>query len=749
MLVAFEYDYCFERANPKFLQILAMEFIKAFLQRLFRMLYRVTISGLDNYEKAGDRVLIVANHASYLDGVLLAIFLPDRVTFTVDSRIAKAWWVRPALALVDFFAIDTTNPLSTRSLIKFLSENRKLMIFPEGRLTVTGGLMKVYQGPGLLADRSQALVLPIRIDGTQHTPFTHLGSRIKQRWFPRIALSIQPPRRISLPEHLRGRARRNRAATVLSDIMSEMMFATGDHYRPLFQALLDARRVHSGRHVIVEDNEHTPITYNQLISRAFILAKLFAQNTAPREYVGLLLPNTVATLIAFFALQLRGRVPAMLNFTAGAQGIMTACETAGIRTVYSSRRFIESARLVDTVAAMERYIRVICLEDLRAKITILDKLMGWFNGYFAERLYRRLPDNTGPEDPAVVLFTSGSEGLPKAVALSHHSLLANCSQIAARIDLNARDTVLTSLPMFHSFGLTAGTLLPLFCSVKIFLYPSPLHYRRIPETAYENNVTLLFGTNTFLAGYARFAHPYDFYSIRYVFAGAEKLQEETRRAWVEKFGVRLLEGYGATETGPVLAVNTPMQYRPGSVGRLLPAVEYYLEPVPGIEDGGRLCVRGPNVMLGYLRHGDVTLPATERGTGWYDTGDIVRVDDDGFMWIIGRAKRFAKIGGEMVSLAAIEELAQRTWPRKHHAVFNFADARKGEELILLTDYSDARLQTLVERARNERVSAIGLPKKIFITRSIPLLGNGKVNYVAAGRLVEKILAGEAEQDTAD
>ena len=253
----------------------------------------------------------------------------------------------------------------------------------------------------------------------------------------------------------------------------------------------------------------------------------------------------------------------------------------------------------------------------------------------------------------------------------------------------------------------------------------------------------------FLPATARFAHPYDFYSIRYVFAGAEKLQEETRGAWVEKFGVRLLEGYGATETGPVLAVNTPMQFRAGSVGRLLPSVEYYLEPVPGIEHGGRLSVRGPNVMLGYLRHGEVTLPATERGTGWYDTGDIVRVDDDGFMWIIGRAKRFAKIAGEMVSLAAVEELAQRTWPRKHHAVFNFADARKGEELILLTDYGDARLQTLLERARNERVSAIALPKKIFITRSIPLLGNGKVDYVAARRLAEKVLAGEAEQATAD
>ena len=234
-----------------------------------------------------------------------------------------------------------------------------------------------------------------------------------------------------------------------------------------------------------------------------------------------------------------------------------------------------------------------------------------------------------------------------------------------------------------------------------------------------------------------------------MFAGAEKLQEETRRTWADKFGVRLLEGYGATETGPVMAVNTPMQYRPGSVGRLLPGMECYIEPVPGINQGGRLCVRGPNVMFGYLRHGRITPPATERGPGWYDTGDIVHIDDDGFIWIMGRAKRFAKIAGEMVSLAAVEELVQRTWPKKHHAVFSFADARKGEELIVLTDYSDARLHALLERARAERVSAITVPKKILITRSIPLLANGKVDYVAARLLAQQILAGEAEQTTED
>ena len=284
-----------------------------------------------------------------------------------------------------------------------------------------------------------------------------------------------------------------------------------------------------------------------------------------------------------------------------------------------------------------------------------------------------------PDEPAVVLFTSGSEGMPKGVALSHANVLANREQVAARIDFSSQDMILNALPLFHSFGLTTGTLLPLLSGMRTFFYPSPLHYRIVPEIAYDVNATLLFGTNTFLAGYARFAHPYDFYSVRYAFAGAEKLKDETRRVWTDKFGVQVFEGYGTTETSPVLAANTPIDMRAGTVGRFLPGIEYALDPVPGVE-GGRLSVRGPNVMLGYLKHdkpGVIQPPATERGAGWYDTGDIVTIDADGFVTIQGRAKRFAKIGGEMISLAAVEELAARAWPDAQHAVRQLARLPEG------------------------------------------------------------------------
>jgi acyl-[acyl-carrier-protein]-phospholipid O-acyltransferase/long-chain-fatty-acid--[acyl-carrier-protein] ligase len=342
----------------------------------------------------------------------------------------------------------------------------------------------------------------------------------------------------------------------------------------------------------------------------------------------------------------------------------------------------------------------------------------------------------------VVLFTSGSEGMPKGVVLSHANLLANIQQVASRIDFTREDLVLNALPVFHAFGLTVGTLLPLLSGIQLFLYPSPLHYRVVPEVAYHANATILFGTNTFLAGYAQHAHPYDFYSVRYVFAGAEKLQKPTRLLWAEKFGVRVFEGYGVTETSPVLAVNTPMEHRSGTVGRLVPGIEYHIEPVPGINHGGRLEIRGPNVMLGYLLHqapGQLQLPSTSRGKGWYDTGDIVSIDEDGYLTIRGRAKRFAKIAGEMLSLATIEALASSVWPGIGHAVVTLPDIKKGEELVLLTEQIDAERRPLLIQARAEGLSELNVPRRIWVVEEIPRLATGKVDYTNIQQWAEQRL----------
>jgi acyl-[acyl-carrier-protein]-phospholipid O-acyltransferase/long-chain-fatty-acid--[acyl-carrier-protein] ligase len=716
------------------------------LRGVLRLVYRVRFTGAENYALAGKRVLIIANHTSFLDAALLAAFLPDRLTFAINTEIAKRWWIRPLLKLVEALPLDPTNPYSLKTLIRHISQDKRAAIFPEGRITVTGSLMKIYPGPGLVADKSGATLLPVRIDGAQYTPFSRLRGRIRLRWFPKISVTILPPHRLDIPASVRGRERRRVAGKQLADLMTEMMFATSNYRRTLFEALLDARRVHGGKHVIAEDIERAPVTYNQLLTRVAVLGELLARGTRRGEIVGLMLPNAIGALAAFFGLQARGRVAAMLNYTLGAQSLSASCEAARIKRIYTSRRFVAAAKIERSVERLAGIAEVVYLEDLRPRVTLAMKLRAALAARIPGFFYGRR--RARPDDPVVVLFTSGSEGAPKGVVLSHANVLANREQVAARIDFGSQDIILNALPMFHSFGLTGGTLLPVLSGMRTFFYPSPLHYRIVPEIAYDVNASILFGTNTFLAGYARFAHPYDFYSVRYVFAGAEKLKDDTRRVYSDKFGVQIFEGYGATETSPGIAINTPIDSKPGTVGRFLPGIEYALDPVPGVE-GGRLSVRGPNVMLGYLKHdnpGVIQPPATERGAGWYDTGDIVTVDSDGFVTIQGRAKRFAKIGGEMVSLTAVEELAARAWPDLEHAVLSVPDAQKGEQLILVTTKPEAARSELSARARSDGMSELHVPKRILTVPKMPLLGSGKTDYPAVKALVDEALApGEREE----
>ncbi|MGE4277970.1 MAG: acyl-[ACP]--phospholipid O-acyltransferase [Magnetospirillum sp.] len=703
---------------------------KGVLSWLFRRLYRVRVVGAEHLPQDGERAVLVVNHTSFLDPALLAAFLPTKPVFAINTFIAKRWWVRPFLRLVQAFPVDPTNPMSTKSLIKVVQDGQSLVIFPEGRLTVTGALMKVYEGPGMIADRADAPLVPIRIDGAQYTVFSRLRGKVRLRLFPTITITVLPPRQFSVPDEVVGRARRRRISLALYDVMADTMFRTTQCNRSLFTALLDARRIHGGKAIAVEDVTRQPLTYDKLVTGSRVLGRVLCRRTQPGEAVGLLLPNAAATAAAFFGLQAFGRVPAMLNFSTGTDNVLAACRAAELKRVVTSRRFVEQAKLAAMVQALSDSLDVVYLEDIRQSLGWADKLAG---------LMAKRP-KLAAAAPAVILFTSGSEGTPKGVVLSHTNILTNCAQLAARVAFSPADTVFNALPVFHSFGLTGGMLLPVLSGIKCFLYPSPLHYRIVPELVYDTNATIMFGTDTFLAGYARVANPYDFYSVRLVFAGAEKVKDETRRVWSDKFGLRILEGYGATETAPVLAVNTPMHFQAGSVGRLLPGIEHRLETVPGIDRGGKLWVRGPNVMLGYLRcenPGQLQPPSD----GWYDTGDVVEIDEAGFVRIVGRVKRFAKIAGEMVSLAKVESEVAALWPDFPHAVVALPDERKGEQLVLLTQATDANRDILGAHFRARGLSELLVPKQVLTLRQIPLLGSGKIDYTKARELA---LAGRAE-----
>jgi acyl-[acyl-carrier-protein]-phospholipid O-acyltransferase / long-chain-fatty-acid--[acyl-carrier-protein] ligase len=706
-------------------------FTKPLLRWILKCLYEVKLHGFEHYKMAGDSVVIVANHTSLLDVVLLYAFLPDDLLFAINRFTAHIWWVRPFLYFAKVFELDPLNPLAIKALIREVKKPGKCVIFPEGRITTTGALMKLYEGPGLIADHAQANLLPIRLQGAQYTPFSRLRGKVQIRWFPKIAISILPPRRFIVDASMSSRKRRQLIGSQLYEIMVEMLFCSTDYKKTLFQSFLEAKSIHKGSTKVLEDIARIPLHYNEILTRCFILGPTICHLTDYQETVGLLLANMASTVITFFALQAYGRIPALLNYSAGPAQVEAACSLAKVRCVWTSRRFIELANLFDLVSRLTaKGIQLVYLEDIKAKVRWQDKLRASVLRYFSSHYYHsKLKKVTNPHDPAVVLFTSGSEGTPKGVVLSHENIQANIAQMTTQIDFNQKDIFFSALPLFHAFGLTSCIILPIYHGIKTFLYPSPLHYRKVPNMIYECNATITFGTDTFLAGYGRYAHPYDFYSIRYVFAGAEKLKEKTRKLWMEKFGIRIFEGYGVTEASPVISVNTPMQNKPGTVGNFLPGIRYEIEPIPHIKGGGRLLISGPNIMLGYLstsQAGEIIPPSH----GWYDTGDIVEVDANGYLTIKDRAKRFAKISGEMISLTAIESVIYDLWPDKHHAVINIPDLKKGEQLILITDYKFATRSALINFYKERGLSELSLPRSVYFIEAMPLLGTGKVNYMA-------------------
>ncbi len=717
--------------------------VKGFFQGLFKLAYGLEVRGMDNWSNCGPRSVIIANHVSFLDGLLLATVLKEKPVFAVNTHMAKKWWVGPFLSLVEFFPVDPANPLTTKSLIREVQAGRRCVIFPEGRITLTGALMKIYEGPGLIADKADADILPVRIDGPQFTPFSRLRGKLRLRWFPKVTITLLPPQRVKAPPGLRGRARREAVAAELYDLMCGMIFDTCDRHRTLFQALLDARAAHGGGAEVAEDVQRRPMSYDGLVSASLVLGRRLAKGGRAGDRLGVMLPNAIATAAVFFGLQAHARVPAMLNYAAGARAMIDACTAAGLTRIITSRLFIERAKLQAELAALQEHCEIIYLEDLREEVGTWDKLRLLLTRPLAGRLHkgRMMADDITPDHPAVILFTSGSERSPKAVVLSHQNILANAYQLGARIDFNPTDTVFNPLPVFHSFGLTAGLLLPLLSGVRTFLYPSPLHYRIIPELVYDCNATILFGTNSFLKRYGDSANAYDFYSLRYVFAGAEKVTADTHRQWAERFGLRILEGYGATETSPVLSSNTPMQCKIGTVGRFLPGITYRIEALEGVSDGGRLWVKGPNVMLGYYhleKPGVLDAPPE----GWYDTGDVVSLDEDGFVTIQGRAKRFAKIAGEMVSLSVVEQLAKAVWPDAQVAAVALPDAKKGEQIILLISADPAPRDQLAAHCRESRLSELAVPRVILPGQDVPLLASGKVDYRGAEKQAALALAAE-------
>ncbi len=697
---------------------------------LLRLLFR--FRGInEGVLKTPGPVLLLPNHLSWFDWLFIGVCLESDWRFVTSSTTAQTSFLhRWILVNRRTFPVDPLSPYGMKHMVEYLQAGGRLVLFPEGRISTTGGLMKLFDGTGFLLHRSPARIITAFLRGAHRLPFS--PNRDWKLLFPRVTVHfsalLAPPKF----DPLGAAEARERLTNWLRDRMLEQQFEAEMSFGPrtVPGAIAAAARERPGLRVI--EDVAQKLTFRRLLQSAALLGgQLRRLLPAEAVRVGVLLPNVTAAPVTLLSLWSLGKVPALLNFTSGPATLLACARLAGLTHVVTSRAFVEKARLKIEFMA-EAGIEFVFIEDVRGKIGAARKLSARAG---LVRLPR--PRDCDPQSTAVVLFTSGSEGVPKGVELSHANLLANIRQMLAVCDLQDDDRMFNALPLFHSFGLTAGLLIPLVRGLGTFLYPSPLHYRVIPMLVYMQNSTLLLATNTFLNLYARRANPYDFRSLRYLFAGAEKVQDATAAIWAQRFGVRVLEGYGATECSPVIAANTPLQPRPGTAGRLMPGMDYRLVPVEGVAAGGRLLVRGPNVMKAYLNaEADARFQALG---GWYDTGDIATVDEERFVVIHGRLKRFAKISGEMVSLGAVEDALAGAFPhfglRCHVAVIARPDDEKGERLVAVSNEARLKLDEIRAVIRAKGLPNLCVPRELRHVRDLPRLGTGKVNHRELERLV--------------
>jgi acyl-[acyl-carrier-protein]-phospholipid O-acyltransferase/long-chain-fatty-acid--[acyl-carrier-protein] ligase len=721
--------------------------MKTLLRLLVRLCFRFHAYDTGALTAPGP-VLLVPNHVSWIDWIFLYVVLDEDWKFVTSSTTAEiSWFHRKVMVNRRTFPVDNNSPYAVRDMAEHLEKGGRLVLFAEGRITRSGSLMKIFDGTGFLIRKTNAKIITCYLRGASRVRFVRHGGW--RRWFPRVTAHFSPVLTAPVFEHVSHTLARQKVTTWLRDRMTLQQFAVEMEQGPrnILAAIVETAANIPGR-VALEDITFKELTYRRLMVGADVLSAEWRRRFGPLpgERVGVLLPNVNGQPVTLLSLWAAQKVPAMLNYSTGIPVMLQCAQLAGLKHIITSRQFLAKARL--NPAPLEAAgLRLIYLEDVSPGISGFAKFAAlarhtWSTG-------AGLRDTPlQPEETAVVLFTSGSESVPKGVELTHHNLLANVRQAIAVIDVTDDDRFFNALPLFHSFGLLGGMLFPLVRGCYTFLYPSPLHYRVVPTLVYDRVCTVLMGTNTFLNGYARKAHAYDFNSLRYLIAGAEKVQTATLDTWARKFGVRILEGYGATECSPLISLNTRMEPCIGSAGRLVPGLEHRLEPVEGVTEGGRLFVRGPNVMKGYLNpEANEKFRALD---GWYDTGDIVHVDAEGYLHIRGRLKRFAKISGEMVSLTAVEDALAGAFPqfglRCQVAVIARPVEDKGEKLIAVTNEPKLQLAELRAVIKAKGLGNLCAPREVLVVQSIPKLGTGKVNH---RELEQRIQAGAAPAGAAE
>ncbi|MGE3344984.1 MAG: AMP-binding protein [Vicinamibacterales bacterium] len=718
--------------------------IRVTLWVLTHTVYRITIVGREHVPTSGP-ALLICNHVSMVDGLLVGASIPRIVRFLIHGPYFHAPGIHFVMSRLKGIPITAGDPEDVERAIararQELRDGHVVCIFPEGSVTRTGNLLPFRRGFERILDGLDVPVVPVYLDRVWGSVFSFKRGRFFWKRPERLPYPVTVAFGAPLPASTKAAEARMAVMELGATAMAHRRRADAR----LHHEFVDVARDH-WRHLAVADSTGQRLTYGRLLAGALLLAKAIHARTPGQSTVGLLLPASVGGALTNIATLFAGRVPVNLNFTAGPDAVATAKSSAGIRTVITSRRFLDKAGLPATDD-------MVFLEDLRDSFSTLERVAALARARFARRTKLALqPESPGPSTPpadtATIIFSSGSTGIPKGVVLSHQNLLANIDSLSQVFHMREDDCFIGVLPFFHSFGLTGTIWFPLLTGCSVAYHPNPMDAKTVGELAEHYKGSMLISTPTFAQSYLRRCSREQFAHLRYAIVGAEKLRAPLASAFSEAFGISLLEGYGCTEMSPVVAANVPdvphdprtqIGTKGGSVGHPIPGVAARIvDPETGdgplIDQEGLLLVKGPNLMTGYLN--DPARTAQAMRDGWYVTGDIARIDADGFIFITDRLSRFSKIGGEMVPHIKIEDTINDLLGELASAVTAVPCDVKGEKLVVFYTRRDVSPDDLWRRLSATALPKLWLPKREHLIHidAIPTLGTGKIDLQALKEL---------------
>ena len=729
-------------------------FVRFLVSLLFKHRYRIDVLHFDNLPARGG-VLLLGNHISWIDWALVQIACPRPVRFVMQREIYNRWYLKPLLSRLGMIPISSGNSKEALGRVNELLRNGEVVcLFPEGAISRNGHLGKFHSGYERTVEGVEnAVIVPFYLRGLWGSAFSRSAGKLRDE--TSLLDRSLGNRRDIIVAFGKSLPLTTKTAELKQKVFELSVDAWEEHTHnldPLALTWLKTAKRNRLQHFMV-DGEGTTFNYGRTLAATLAFAKAMRGYTNDAN-VGLVLPASSASLISNMAVLLNGQTTVNINYTSSVSAVQASLRTAAIKTVFTSRRFM--TKLEQRGIAIETMltdVQIVFLEDVKAALSKWDLLRAMlFSLLPADIIYWLLGRQRKLDDPAAILFSSGSEGTPKGIVLSHRNIIANCKQISDVLDTRKSDVFMNSLPPFHSFGLTVTTMMPMLEGIPVVCHPDPTDVVGIAKAIARYRATVLCGTATFLRLYTRNSkvEPLMLDSLRIVVAGAEKLQERVRSEFEMKFSKKIFEGYGTTETTPVISVNIPDMLdtvywklqkgnQPGTVGMPLPGSSIRivdpdtLETLPQGEDG-LILVSGTQLMLGYLNDDEKTAQAivTLDNRRWYKTGDKGHLDEDGFLTIVDRYSRFAKIGGEMISLGVVEEKARDIFdnPDIELAAVALSDEKKGERIILCVtgNPTDTTPVELRQQLLNGGMEGLMLPAEIQVMSELPKLGTGKMDY---------------------